>query len=116
MKKPAFKSLQMRLLVHYYGVLPAGIFYLFNPLNPSLDHIKNWHNRLVTIADFLEEYFFAIVVVTTLSIFFGTVVYMFFLFFPEGIKGQSFQHAWSLFEGTVSSIFSKPQACDSPSC
>jgi hypothetical protein len=70
----------------------------------------------VTIADFLEENELAIFVITTLLIFFGVIIYIFFIFFPEGVEGQSFQHIWSLFEDIITSIFAKPYLCDSPSC
>ena len=60
MKTPSINRLQLRVLTHYYGLIPTGFFCLVKPRSATLADVVKWHNTLVSIGDFFEDYGFFI--------------------------------------------------------
>lgn len=52
----SIKKLQLRIVRHYYGFTASVFFLIVKPINANVDDIKRWHNTLVAIADFCDQY------------------------------------------------------------
>lgn len=67
----SIKKLQLRIVRHYYGRTASVFFLIVKPINATSDDIKRWHNTLVAIADFCDQYgkVFIITAVIILIIF-----------------------------------------------
>lgn len=77
----SIKKLQLRIVRHYYGVTASVFFLIVKPINATADDIKRWHNTLVSIADFCDQYgkvfIILAVIISTIFILISGLLFMF---------------------------------------
>jgi hypothetical protein len=77
----SIKKLQLRIVRHYYGVTASVFFLIVKPINATADDIKRWHNTLVSIADFCDQYgkvfIILAVIISTIFLLVSGLLFMF---------------------------------------
>ena len=77
----SIKKLQLRIVRHYYGLTASVFFLIVKPINATSDDIKRWHNTLVAIADFCDQYGKAFIIsAVIISTIFALISGVLFLF------------------------------------
>ena len=77
----SIKKLQLTIVRHYYGFTASVFFLIIKPINATADDIKRWHNTLVTIADFCDQYGKIIIITAVIiSTILGMLSALLFLF------------------------------------
>jgi len=81
MKNPSINRLQLKVLTHYYGLIPVGFFCLVKPRSATSADVVKWHNKLVSIADFFDDYGFFISTLLTITVLISLLIFLLVFFF-----------------------------------
>ena len=78
MQASSLKKLQLKIIRHHYGLNATIFFIIVKPTNATANDVRRWHNLMVEIADFSEQYGMLIsillsIILVTFALFYALI-------------------------------------------